>query len=174
MHAYKLAPELTHARTHVPQRNERIQIMKRNGRTQTNKQTIKSIQCVHWEQQLFVSAPWMYRITHGASSISKLNANMWLNIKAIDFRRGLKRKFIRSVDSFKLNANAECHCWRFGCCCCRCYCCGCGYAQLSRLPNTNSAQHSLFVWFHWNENIWATYVQAQTVNISLHTGIHSK
>lgn len=66
----------------------------------------------------FVTAPCMYRITHGASSILKLNANMWLNIKAIDFMRGLKRKFVRSVDSFKLNANAECQCWYFGCCCC--------------------------------------------------------
>lgn len=45
--------------------------------------------------------------THGASSILKLNANMWPNIKAIDFMRGLKRKFICSVvDSFKLNATA--------------------------------------------------------------------
>lgn len=110
----------TSAHTRVAQRNERIQIMKRNGRIQTNKQTIKSIQCVHWEQSsmFFVTAPCMYRITHGASSILKLNANMWLNIKAIDFMRGLKRKFVRSVDSFKLNANAECQCWYFGCCCC--------------------------------------------------------
>lgn len=125
---------------------------------QTNKQLSRFSVCTESSSMFFVTAPCMYRITHGASSILKLNANMWLNIKAIDFMRGLKRKFVRSVDSFKLNANAECQCWYFGCCCCF------GFAQLSRLPNTNSA---LFVWFHWNENIWATYVQAHTVNVSL-------
>lgn len=114
MHAYKR----THTRRTKKRKNTNHEKKWKNTNKQTNKQLSRFSVCTESSSMFFVTAPCMYRITHGASSILKLNANMWLNIKAIDFMRGLKRKFVRSVDSFKLNANAECQCWYFGCCCC--------------------------------------------------------
>lgn len=68
----------------------------------------------------------MYRITHGAYSILKLKRKhvaKYMYIKAVDFMRGMKRKFIHFVDSFKLNANAVPRLL---------------HTTLSTVPNTNS------------------------------------
>lgn len=93
---------------------------------------------------------------------------------------GLECKFIHSVDSFKLNANAE-PLLVFLLLLLRCYCCC--YAQLSRLPNTNKFSRANCLFGLLKPKYLATYVQAHTVDIFLSLslsiplfsiGIHSK